>query len=177
MKTLTTLAAVICTAVVAGCTSPSDVAGPPSSSVPASAKSWPTSLKDFSIVWSGEPGIDLTTGPAVVVRAYTESYFLAAATGDYRYLYPGFAQAVPHNAESSNPAGTHALWPSLDSPGEFIGTQRDHVLQFNRSDNVITAVVCTYTYTSATPANDASFKAVASGLSNPGPGFTSHAFS
>jgi len=35
---------------------------------------WPTTLNDFSVTWAAEPGIDLTTGAAVVVRAYMESY-------------------------------------------------------------------------------------------------------
>jgi hypothetical protein len=34
-------------------------------------------LNDLTIIWTAEPGIELTTGAAVAVRAYVESYFLA----------------------------------------------------------------------------------------------------
>jgi len=35
---------------------------------------WPPLLNDFRFHWSAEPGIDVTTGPAMAVRAYMEAY-------------------------------------------------------------------------------------------------------
>jgi len=49
-------------------------------------------------VWSAAPGIDLLNEPAVVVRAYLESFVLASKTGDINNTYPGFQQAVDTNA-------------------------------------------------------------------------------
>jgi hypothetical protein len=66
-------------------------------------------LNDFSMAWSAEPGIDLTEGPAVPVRAHMESYLLAWVTGDDRYLYPGFAKAVDPNQPFTTPAGQDSL--------------------------------------------------------------------
>ena len=93
----------------AGCT-------PEVSNTPVSAPAaagWPTALTDFTIVWSAEPGIDLTADAAViVVRAYLESYYAAYLADDDKYLYPGFAAAVEHNQPSSgSPPGTEGLWP------------------------------------------------------------------
>lgn len=51
--------------------------------------------KDLRIRWSAEPGIDLLTGPAVIVRAYRESYVVGGLMANPAYYYPGFEHAVP----------------------------------------------------------------------------------
>ncbi|WP_285030106.1 hypothetical protein [Mycolicibacterium sp. lyk4-40-TYG-92] len=58
---------------------------------------WPPLLNDFRFRWSAEPGIDLTTGPAMVVRAYVEAYGVATFTVDASNVYPGFMRATPEN--------------------------------------------------------------------------------
>lgn len=90
-----------------------DHAAQPDSRPPAG---WPATLNDFTMVWSAEPGIDLTAPPAVVVRAYTEAFLLGSLTGDDKYLYPGFARAVPRNKSVNDPKGTQELWPKPGHP-------------------------------------------------------------
>lgn len=58
---------------------------------------WPTLLNDFRFRWSAEPGIDVTTGPAMVVRAYLESHDVATFTADAGNVFPGFMRATPDN--------------------------------------------------------------------------------
>lgn len=121
----------------------SEASVPPESS-PAG---WPESLNDFTVTWTAEPGIDLTTGPTVVARAYLESYYLAELTADEKYLYPGFAQAVDNN-QADEPDGTEKLWPVLDGPDTWVGTFRHHLLPVERSDRDVAVVGCLYTYDS-----------------------------
>jgi len=114
---------------------------------------WPEALSDFSMTWTGEPGVDLTSGPAVVVRAYIESYYLARATDEEKYLYPGFAQSVDAN-NPDGPKGTEELWPSANRPRTWIGTLRQHILRVEQSEQNVVAFGCMYTYESATVQGD-----------------------
>ncbi|RFZ46823.1 hypothetical protein MSS2_05365 [Mycobacterium marinum] len=92
------------------------------------------------MVWTAEPGIDVTAWPAVVVRAYTESFLLASITRDDKYLYPGFAQSVDPNKSIHDPISTQFLWPKTDDPREprWVGTQRDHILSVTTHDPIST---------------------------------------
>lgn len=90
---VSTIIATLC--ATASCDSTRHAQGSPTPT--ARASGWPTTLNDFTVVWTAEPGIDVTTGPVVAVRAYAESYLLASITGDNRYLYPGFQQSVDPN--------------------------------------------------------------------------------
>jgi hypothetical protein len=112
---------------------------------------WPTTLNDFTMVWSAEPGIDVTTWPAVVVRAYTESYLLAYVMGDDKYLYPGFQQAVDPNESIDHPTGRQFLWPKTDDPskGGWVGTEHAHILSIVTSGRETTVEACTYQFGSA----------------------------
>lgn len=119
---------------------------------------WTGLLAEQRDVWSAEPGIDLVTGPAVVVRAYLESRALASQMGDIGYVYPGFAHAVAPNDPASHdyflnpPPVTQNLWPD-PSGGPIrhpsVGTGRDHILRIDRSGQQVTAVVCAWTYGTA----------------------------
>jgi hypothetical protein len=113
----------------------------------APSAGWPEALSDFTVDWTADPGIDLTVGPAVVVRAYMESYYLAYLTDDEKYFYPGFQQAVNPN-EPDGPDGTEALWPSPSGPETWVGTVRQHLLRIDRSGRDVAAVGCVYTYDS-----------------------------
>jgi hypothetical protein len=125
---------------------------------------WPEALSDFTVAWTAEPGIDLTTGPAVVVRAYVESYYLAYLTDDEKYLYPGFAQSVDAN-NPDGPDGTEELWPLRDGrPHAWVGTFRQHILRVEQSDQGATIYGCLYTYDSGVLVGD-KFKAA----TEPGP--------
>jgi hypothetical protein len=112
---------------------------------------WPEELRNFSIVWTGEQGIDLVAGPAVPVRAYIESFLLGELTGDEKYLYPGFADAVE---EKWGPGGSAA-------PEPWVGTATNHLLSLERSGSDVTAIGCMYTYNAASPHGDDEYEAQA----------------
>ncbi|KRQ23902.1 hypothetical protein AOT83_03105 [Mycobacteroides sp. H001] len=110
--------------------------------------------KDLRIRWSAEPGIDLLTGPAVIVRAYRESYVVGGLMANPAYYYPGFEHAVPPNAPNVSPlirplvAGD----PQLESRGfqattPIIGTWREHILSLSGDPTSgYIAKVCVWDY-------------------------------
>ncbi|MGY4712692.1 hypothetical protein ACXDF8_24580 [Mycolicibacterium sp. CBM1] len=102
---------------------------------------------DVRMVWSAEPGIDLTTGPAVVVRAYIESYFLASSMGTLDVAYPGFSRALPAKQSSGEPASDDP-WPDTNYPVKYplVGTNKDHILRVDNSGETTVAVVCDFAY-------------------------------
>jgi hypothetical protein len=120
--------------------------------VDTAAIGWPQGLEDFTITWTAEPGIDLSAGASVPVRAYLESFFLAEATGNPTYGYPGFVDAVP---ESLRPAG------KTPTTGPWVGTETNHLLSLTRTGGDVTAIGCMYTYGAAS--SDADGKYVAHG--------------
>src|SRR4051794_30743391 len=93
------LVAVSTIVLAAACTSraPQTASPPPTQPV----ERWGGLLSDLRELWSAEPGIDLLTGPAVVVRAYWESIELAQSMGSLDYVYPGFTRAVAPNEPGS----------------------------------------------------------------------------
>lgn len=137
---------------IAGCSSGAHRSE--ASSTPATPPAgWPATLNDFTFVWTAEPGIDVTAGPAVPVRAYTESYLLASIMGDNRYLYPGFQQSVDPNQSINHPIGTQSLWPKTNAPQQqWIGTVQVHILSVTTAGRDVTVVACEYTFGSAQPA-------------------------
>ncbi len=71
---------------------------------------YPAEANEFRFHWSAAPGIDLTGGPAVPLRAYLESMRLAAfAGGDPSVVYPGFMHATPENQPVSGPGDLFQL--------------------------------------------------------------------
>jgi hypothetical protein len=116
---------------------------------------WPTLLDEFRFQWSTEPGIDVTTGPAMVVRAYLESYRVAEATLNADNVYPGFNRATPENtAREGNyqfqlvnirPMG----YPRAGTPDEAVprfGFEALHLLELTPVGNAYRAVVCSGSY-------------------------------
>ncbi|WP_428373580.1 hypothetical protein, partial [Mycolicibacterium sp.] len=77
--------------LVAGCGTDSQPADPTSVE---QAPNWPGHLTDFRFRWTVPDGIDLTTGWAVPLRAYLESWLLTYFTDDLRSVYPGFDRAT-----------------------------------------------------------------------------------
>jgi hypothetical protein len=112
--------------------------------VDAAPAGWPEDFRNFSIVWTGENGIDLASGAAVPVRAYIESFLLGGLTGEQKYFYPGFTDAVEGEWQ---PGGSSAT----QSPA---GTMTNHLLSLHRSDRDVTALGCMYTYNVASPKDD-----------------------
>nr|WP_232340725.1 hypothetical protein [Mycobacterium kansasii] len=86
-----------------------------------------------------------------MVRAYTESYTLASATRDDKYLYPGFRQSVDPNKSIHDPIGTQFLWPRTDGRPDppWLGTQQDHILSVTTSGRDVTVIVCEYMFGAA----------------------------
>ncbi|OOK64835.1 hypothetical protein BZL29_8118 [Mycobacterium kansasii] len=85
------------------------------------------------------------------MRAYTESYTLASATRDDKYLYPGFRQSVDPNKSIHDPIGTQFLWPRTDGRPDppWLGTQQDHILSVTTSGRDVTVIVCEYMFGAA----------------------------
>jgi hypothetical protein len=112
---------------------------------------WTGMLSDIRAVWGAEPGIDLLTAPAVVVRAYLESIFVASNGGDIGYAYPGVTRAVAPNAPEGRPDSARDRWPDTGHPlrDRLVGTDRYHILHIDATGPQVTAVVCYWAYTSA----------------------------
>jgi hypothetical protein len=112
---------------------------------------WPKSLDSFTVAWTAEPGVDLTTDGAVVAtRAYVESFLLASMADDDKYVYPGFADAVERD-QPSGPPGARNLHPELGStsPNTYIGTMTHHVLGVAHAGVDVTVSACVYTFGAA----------------------------
>ncbi|MCV7312004.1 hypothetical protein [Mycobacterium paraffinicum] len=92
----------------------------------------------------------MTSWPAVAVRAYNESYLLTRLTGDDRYLYPGFQQAVDRNQPADHPTGTQFLWPKTKDPQRpWVGSEQAHILSIATSGHDVTVVTCEYLFGAA----------------------------
>ncbi|ETZ97091.1 hypothetical protein I546_7169 [Mycobacterium kansasii 732] len=85
------------------------------------------------------------------MRAYTESFTLASAMRDDKYLYPGFRQSVDPNRSIDDPIGTQFLWPQTDGRPDppWLGTQQDHILAVTTSGRDVTVIVCEYMFGAA----------------------------
>lgn len=97
LKSATAL--VLAALVPLACTPSTDSTPQPSTARSAGLfPNWPPALNNFRFYWYAAPGIDMTTGPVVTVRAYLESYRIANLTGgDTSAVYPGFTRATPKN--------------------------------------------------------------------------------
>jgi hypothetical protein len=94
------LAVAVTAALVSGCgqsTPKPDTPPQTTKSSNGALADWPEKLKDFRFHWTAEPGIDLNTGPGILVRAYLESFDVASYTFDLDNSYPGFLRATPPN--------------------------------------------------------------------------------
>lgn len=146
-------ATAITVSMVTGCVSGVHQAGSPTS--PAVPAGWPSTLNDFTMVWTAEPGVDITSWPAVAVRAFTESYVLVSITGDNKYLYPGFQQSVDPNQSIDHPTGTQFLWPKTNAPEPaWVGTDEVYISSVTTSGRDVTVVACEYTFGTAQPARN-----------------------
>jgi hypothetical protein len=120
---------------------------------PPAPKPWSGPLDGVTVVWSADPGIDLTSGAAVAVRAYLESYELVLNLGTIRVAYPGFLQAVLDTQQPGTP------WPYTKHTRSYplVGTNRWHVLRIDTNNRSVAAVVCWYGFTSANDLGNGKF--------------------
>jgi hypothetical protein len=115
---------------------------------------WPPLLNDFRFHWTSEPGIDLTTGPAVVVRAYLESYDVATFSFNLDNLYPGFLRATPENDDLNSEYVTQLGWirplnrvkMGPADAREHFGFVPYHFLQLMKVGDGFRAIVCSGDY-------------------------------
>ncbi|WP_156618192.1 hypothetical protein [Mycobacterium sp. 852013-51886_SCH5428379] len=119
---------------------------------------WEGTNAGLRYLWTAGPGIDITTGPAVPIRAFMESFELSQDAGDMSYAYPGFEQAVPDSSSD--------LWqtrPALDVPSKTpaVGNVNNLILSLDRVNDVVSAVVCRYTYRVATETENGFYRSVA----------------
>ena len=141
-RSIRIVAAAFCAgALVAGCRSAPTAPSP--SAAPAPTGPWTGLLADYRVVWSAEPGIDLLTEPAVVVRAYEESAIGGLTSGSADFLYPGFDHAVPRDAPPPAPK-----WPVAEKPAAYpqVGTDRYHILRIEPSGANVIVVYCDWAY-------------------------------
>lgn len=121
---------------------------------PEQYENWPNSLDGFRFHWTAAPGIDLTTGPAVLVRAYIESYEIANLTFDEDNVYPGFLRATAENEPtdriySSELVGIRPRWLDRGQHPialEHFGFNTDYMLELSPTSSGFRAVVCTGSY-------------------------------
>jgi hypothetical protein len=145
--------------LVAGCrTTP---APPPPTSSPSTGQrpvDWPEKLNDFRFRWSAEPGFELTTGWAVPLRAYLESWLVVSYTDDLLAAYPGFERATPPPIEAGSPELMETPYaqreirmprgPSKfdDSNQRIVGNEELHVLRTEPTPDGFRAFVCAATF-------------------------------
>lgn len=118
----------------------------------SSSNAWTGTLTDLTVQWSAVPGVDLTEGVAVPVRAYFESRFLAQFKGALDAAYPGFTGAVPPNEPDDSPnIGARNRRPPLDVPATtpVVGTNRYLIQSVDRQNQRYTVTVCNFLYTAA----------------------------
>jgi hypothetical protein len=142
--------------LLAACGTPAQAPSSQTSSQPGQLfPNWPPLLNDFRFHWSAEPGIDVTTGPAMVVRAYMESYDVAWFTLNLDNLFPGFRRATPENQEPQGdflwqlvhirPLGSGYTKTAKDARPHF-GYQDLHFLELTPIGNGYRAIVCSGEY-------------------------------
>jgi hypothetical protein len=121
---------------------------------------WGGFLQDLRYEWDAEPGIDVTTGAIVPVRAYVESRRLAQSMGNMDYVYPGFTSAVPPDDPRDHGWG---LQPNVNHPLDeaLVGNGRYHILSVSRTGNALTVTMCNYDYSIAVQQADGRLHSVA----------------
>jgi hypothetical protein len=113
-------------------------------------RGWPGVASDVRVQWTADPGIGLTEGVAVPVRAYLESYDLVEFTGNFGNAYPGFLDAVPPNEPTSASDKTSA-WdrrPTDRYPTGWtlVGNLRFHIQSVESTSRGATVTLCEYRY-------------------------------
>jgi hypothetical protein len=149
----TLLGIILTTSVLlAGCSS--DPQQPPPPPVPQDPK-WPQKLSDFRFSWSAEPGIDLTTGIAVPLRAYLESWRVIFYTEHLDDGYPGYTRATPELVQPWSAAWLklpqsqreiRAFLGGGDPNERFFGNEDFHILRIEPLSTGFRAFVCDATF-------------------------------
>lgn len=136
---------------------------------------WPTLLNNFRFNWTAEPGIDVTTGTAMVVRAYLESYGVAQATFNADNVFPGFNRATPENQPRDGnyqfqlvnvrPMG-YPFTAKPDDAQAHYGYETFHFLELTPVGSGYRAVVCSGDYAEFVASRSQPGKFVSIGVSD-----------
>jgi hypothetical protein len=173
MRRISLLVAVAAaTSVIGACQTPTTEPPPKTDSLPGQlSPNWPPLLNDFRFHWTAEPGIDITAGPAMVARAYMESYGVATFTLNTDNLFPGFRRATPENQEPEGdflwqlvhirPLGSGYTKTAKDARPHF-GYEALHFLELTPTGNGYRAIVCSgeYAHLIESPARPGKFVSV-----------------
>lgn len=174
--TLRSISIIAVVALLAACGAPAEGPAPETSSQPGPLfPNWPALLNDFRFHWSAQPGIDVSTGPAMVVRAYLESYGVAQATFNADNVYPGFNRATPENLPREGnyefqlvnvrPMG----YPFTATPKEAVphfGYEALHFLELTPLGDGYRAIVCSGDYAEVVASQSRPGKFVSIGVSD-----------
>lgn len=101
---------------------------------------WPETFQ-FNFRWSSNSGVDLTSGPAIVTRAYLESGFLADAARPQdpeKYFYPGFS-----STRLPNHYGERGLGGEARAGRTIRGTFYAHIVEVKPVRDLRTSVSTT----------------------------------
>ena len=144
---------------IAGCHStPKPPTPPPTSSANVNVGQWPEKLADFRFRWTAEPGIDLTAGNAVPLRAYLESWLVVHYTDDVQFGYPGFQRATPPPIAMGSPDVLDTPYAQreiresrgrslFNDPGQrIVGNEELHLLRMEPLANGFRAFLCDATF-------------------------------
>ncbi|ORI21117.1 hypothetical protein [Rhodococcus sp. 1168] len=115
--------------VVAACDSTTEHGGAPATTSASHRPATdvyevPDQIRDATMVWSAEPGIDLLATEGTLIRAALESFAIGSLAGlDYTYL--GFADSS--NSVAGGPL--YSLFRADTGQGPFAGTLHGHLQQ------------------------------------------------
>jgi hypothetical protein len=93
----------------------------------------PEAVRDATIVWSSEPGVDLHSGEAALARAGFEAHYVGQRAG-LNNTYPGFSQAISQMIQSE----------LRTTYGQFavLGTLRAHIQAIHGESRNFVADIC-----------------------------------
>lgn len=146
---------IVAVGLIAGCTSNTDQPDAAPTQAGPLYPNWPSLLNEFRFHWTSAPHIDLTAGPGVAVRAYTESYEVANMTFNIDNVYPGFLRATPENQPATGNytaelADIRPLWVYARSEPpqgvQHFGVNANHLLELTAIHDGYSAIVCTGWY-------------------------------
>ncbi|MCZ4080284.1 hypothetical protein O1W68_20255 [Rhodococcus sp. H36-A4] len=97
----------------------------------------PDRVRDATMVWSAEPGIDLFSAEGTIIRAAGESLVIGLMVG-LDYTYVGFAASS--NSEAGGPL--YSLFQADTGQGPFVGTVHGHIQQVIPTDAGFDVLSC-----------------------------------
>ncbi|WP_186629423.1 hypothetical protein [Rhodococcus sp. BP22] len=97
----------------------------------------PDRVRDATMVWSAEPGIDLFSAEGTAIRAAGESLVIGLMVG-LDYAYVGFAASS--NSEAGGPL--YSLFQADTGQGPFVGTVHGHIQQVIPTDAGFDVLSC-----------------------------------